>query len=521
MVTKKDVNKLLNKGLTGMEAARLIILDSVEVDHQRKGFLSKTDIQRVRNSFQGTVEIQSFNRWIGVYRLVDFTVKEGQILIMEAVQWLEISIKELEKYRQEAMLRSILMFDLPAIVTEKQYQELNAKQRERKLKELYTLRSVLSLLAEDLASEDLKTAWRAGDEEGSYDELIDYLEEIGSDLYGQAIQQGLQLVRDGKLKPVQLQEKEIKRLKDLEAEADKERAKDYEIEVKTVKARLKPLSDICDRERQLIEASYQAAKAGQSQEILLSLMEKLKDGSWQKEEMERLQDYTYCTGEELYQLGLARQVEDIDKYQPNLDEETMARPLGAVQSDKTAIIQDPEPEDLDERGYYKDSGLEALARLSRYGGLDERKADVPAFIKRMHRQASENIKAFLALQAVIGTIEEILRVKLQEDLDKRYAHLELTVQYYNVLLTKEPPHYLGLPKLKELKIGKLKPTDLSVRYYRERMAMTLGAEWWSEALRTLDLQAEDKDSIAQKASEDWKKASEIVKKEEEDLDDGW
>ena len=35
MVTKKDVNKLLNKGLTGMEAARLIILDSVEVDHLR------------------------------------------------------------------------------------------------------------------------------------------------------------------------------------------------------------------------------------------------------------------------------------------------------------------------------------------------------------------------------------------------------------------------------------------------------------------------------------------------------
>ena len=50
MPTKKDVKRLLKKGLTGKEAARLVIQDSWQVDNFKPGFLSTSDLRAVIDS---------------------------------------------------------------------------------------------------------------------------------------------------------------------------------------------------------------------------------------------------------------------------------------------------------------------------------------------------------------------------------------------------------------------------------------------------------------------------------------
>jgi len=69
---------------------------------------------------------------------------------------------------------------------------------------------------------------------------------------------------------------------------------------------------------------------------------------------------------------------------------------------------------------------------------------------------------------------------------------------YNFFLSQESiPAYLGMPKLAELKIGRLKPTARSLRYYRERMAIALGKEWVREAYKTLSFKPPESGSLAE------------------------
>ena len=509
MVGKRDIKQRLSKGLTGMEVVRLIIEDSVEVDHQREGFLSSADIQRLKNSLVSQADTQDYNKWIRVYQLVDFSVKEASIHALKAEKDLLLAARELERYRLEDRIRSLLCFFVPAIVTQKQYDELKAKQKESSLRLLLTLRLVLSEVAEGLAPEDIKAKWQEGDETGSFEYLLDYLEDAKSELYGQIIQRGIQLIQEGKLRPVQLQAKAIQQLKKLEAEEKKQRAKEKD-HPEEITEEPSVWSAFVKKQKQLTRASYETAKAGQSQDSLISYLEQLKSGSLPEKEAEKLLDYTYCLGEELSQLGLAGW---IDKYNPGLDEETGARPAGMMQSQNVAIIQDPYPDDLDERGYYKDVGLELLSRLSGYRGRKSKtdsETSMPDSIKILHKDASEHIKMLLAIQAVVEAVSQILGVKLTEDLEERYSSIQDTVQYYNGLLTGRrneyigPPYYLGMPKLAGLKVGKLKATAKSVQYYRERMAMALGDEWWQEATKALDLQAEEEGSLAEKFTQELK-----------------
>jgi hypothetical protein len=40
MISKQEIRRLLEAGLSGHEAGRLVLLDSVEVDHGRPGILT-------------------------------------------------------------------------------------------------------------------------------------------------------------------------------------------------------------------------------------------------------------------------------------------------------------------------------------------------------------------------------------------------------------------------------------------------------------------------------------------------
>jgi len=479
MATQADIKRLLSKKLTGLEAAKLILQDNVEVDHGRDGLLSKADIERIKRGLTSPKEIDDYNRWIRVYQLVDYTLKEARITQLEAERMLTRAIGHLRLYHQEAEIRHILWL-LPAIVTEKQYQELKAKQRARLLAEK------ISLLGAAISIED--------EEEDGY--------------LQRALQRLLALIRSGQLRPVLLSDKAIQQLKDLEEEqqAERERSEEHpDLPDEDF------WSDADKREKQILETAYPAGRMLREDE--LSLLEQISSDE-PTAEQDHLLDSIYCSRQELYDAGLQR--DWIDEYKPGLDEETSARPAGMMQSPSLAIIQDPSEYQLDERGWYKDSGTEQLSRLSDYKHMDElfQKSlgrSLPEEIKLLRQQAGERIKVYLAIQAMVEAVSEIIGVQLGEDLEQWTEELQATLGLYNVYAAPlepeneidkrlpsllDPPYYLGLPKLPRLKIGKLKPTASSMAYYRERMAMALGDDWWREGMETLDFQAQEEDSLA-------------------------
>jgi hypothetical protein len=69
---------------------------------------------------------------------------------------------------------------------------------------------------------------------------------------------------------------------------------------------------------------------------------------------------------------------------------------------------------------------------------------------------------------------------------------------------------LGLPEQKPIKIGRMKATMSTIRYFRERMALALGESWWEAPKDNLQLEADEPDTLAQEFTEE---LGEIMEKE--------
>lgn len=140
------IKKLLASGrLTGKEAGRLVVQDSWLVDRNQQGFLSERDIKALKAGLRTQKDIEDYNSYIHAYRLIDFTLKEAHILALELQRDLMIAIRLVEEYRLEDTIRRIQL-TLPAIVTQKQYDEFSSKQRANRLREITTLKEVLGKL---------------------------------------------------------------------------------------------------------------------------------------------------------------------------------------------------------------------------------------------------------------------------------------------------------------------------------------------------------------------------------------
>lgn len=492
MATKADVARLLKAGLTGQEAAKLILQDSWEVDHGRPGFLSQADIQRLKNGLRTQADMQEYNRLIHAYRLVDYTLKDARIVALEAIHSLLLASKELEVYWLEDRLRGIQLIT-PAIVTQRQYEELKAKQRELELARVWPLGGVL----EEVAQQRWPGLW---DEYENSDivELEDFLRQEHPEAFQELLQELISYLKAGQLQPVLLQAAQIAAIQKLEEEINCLRGSHSD----GVGFLTPEFDRLQDQKERLIQASYQAgkARAGQQQARLLQLLEKQAAGYLTEEEADLL-SYTYCSGAELYKLGLNRWV---DEYHPGFDNETGARPAGMVQSLSVAIIQEPRPDEIDERGHYKEPKLlEKVSEYSRHQNLQEHLGmSEEEVLKGLHHNASEYIKSFLAIQATIEAVSDVMGVQFTEDLAEWYQDIQIHAELYNALLEprgqyNKPPHYLGMPKLQRLKIGRLKPTAKSLRYYRERMAIALGDDWLQEAIKTLDFKPSETGSLAE------------------------
>lgn len=75
------------KGLSGLQASRLLLADNVEVDHGRPGILSQEQYERLIEG-EGLASPRDkaiLNTWKYVYRMVDITIREATVKGQEAM----------------------------------------------------------------------------------------------------------------------------------------------------------------------------------------------------------------------------------------------------------------------------------------------------------------------------------------------------------------------------------------------------------------------------------------------------
>lgn len=528
--TAADVRRILEKGkLSGWELGRLVLQDNVEVDHQRPGILSPADIKAVQKRVDSLniKEAADFSKLQNLYRIVTYTIQEGKIQGLEALDMLHSAISLLRRFQVEDEIRKVMMFALPAIVTEKQLADLKAAERAFKLAELKKLRHVLENIVHELSPDEAVKRWNEPEEgETNFlyltDFLADSLRPEDRAIVKEAAERLIQLIREGKIRPVLLPDKAIKKLKKLEQqrddrEADEETGDAPPEEYATVRARLEK-KDLFIRQA-YAEGQAQMTKARLSS--IISILERIADGSflqgWGDEEDDLL-EYAYCTGEEEYRAQVGRWMEFVDTYHGDYEPGSSARADGYVQSlAGVAVLLDPQSHQVDDKGHFIDMATRMLADVSGWAGynkiLKENGDSLPDNVKRLHQAARLKIKGFLSIRMIMEAVSAAVGVDFLEDLEEVEQRLDLAVQVYNdhtqppEQLGKEkhlfsgPAHYLGLPKLKALKIGKLKPTAQSVQYYKERMAIALGEGWYETAIKTVEYET-DEGSLAEEVATD-------------------
>ena len=448
MPTKTDVKRLLSKGLTGKEAGRLVFKDNWLADTGRGGFLSEKDVSSLKAGLKGDKDIKEYNSYIRLYKYVDYTLKELRIVALEAEVLLHITYRILDAYGMHEAFRLAEMY-IPAIVTQKQYEELKAKQRALKLDQVSSLQELISYLSEV----DFEIIVDDDEPEPESESEIDFQND--ERLRG-AVSTLQELLRAGKLHPLKLKKRE----------------------------------DYYDGHKLKIPA--------QPVQEVVEMLDKFLTGELQYGEDDSLR-MTVFRGKNLYELeeleGFIKSW--IEEYTPNWDEETSARPLGRMQSQHVAIIQNPQPSNLDERGYWIEPD---------YLGLDvemDTKRDSESLTIFMNT-IRERIKGFLAVKSVLEAISKVIELDFLEDLKQWEEELHVIVKVINAEIGRLDGKWerLGLPELKPIKMGRMKATASTIRYFRERMALALGDNWWEEPRDNFKLEADEPDTLAQEFSEE-------------------
>jgi len=337
---------------------------------------------------------------------------------------------------------------LPLPVTEKQYQELKAEQKEQKLKRLYCLDQVISERAYYLAPEELKQ-----------DYFAESMEYADPDLYQQAKAEIEAMIQAGQLpEPIKL---------DIQAWSESLRGQEDD------------------------KAEYWPG-----------------DTEWTSEQAETLIQH-YISGEALYKAGLPEWIKEIDTFEAS---RLPARYWIIEEPPPyVAIVQDPDEYNLDERGYFKTNFLMRhwpMASMESKTGAFSQIANfnvktIKDSLKKVlaRRDALEELGHVVGLalqEGIEAAIEDILKPALgrynifavdltpelrkvlkQEDLSEEEA-ARFNKQFEE---SDRTPGFLmamdALMTFQPIRLEKIRPPAREVADMRSWISEQLGEAWWT------------------------------------------
>lgn len=520
-VTRQQVKQILKSHLSGRETAKLILQDAWEKDHEREGFLTDEDIQRLKKGLRVSQDIDAYNSLIELYRIMSFTLQGIRISALETVGILE----QANKLLKDCYLRSILRDERPldpVIMTEKQYEDVKARQRQELLQEIHEFGQALAMRA-------YAEAPREQQKESGYD--FWGLVYDRPDLLSLAVSQYQEQIQSGGLRPVILTEEQIQRVQEIDGQLEEARESwragppdeyrenwldwyrehfpedTFDKDQEQLERELRHAYSKADMDR--LSERYRAKEALQSK----AHQEGLK--AWGQEQAQRLLEglellkahpemvdteehpgldwllsWTYISGQQLYQTGFPEHVQWIDEYKPGLSE---ADPF----ENKVAIILNPSKFDLDEQGHYKTAS--PWERIERYLAvtvaeeqLQEQGSNLTELLQDFTTAARARIRDFLASQAVTEAVSKATDIPFTEDTERDFEHIQNMVKQFNLLAKEQPllPHLPDGLILPEIRIARMRPKQEMIQHLRERVAMALGEDWWRE-LKDIELAFED------------------------------
>jgi len=422
MVTTTAVKRIISKGLTGWQAGKLVLQDTVDSFFGRDSVLTEADMAVIQQIRMAGADVRDYNTFMALcrgfgrgYMLAEWACKDACLQIIFLNQVLE----DTEKRRMVELFESCG----PHVVTRSQYEEIVAAQREKKLAFEFGLGYVIEerfyAIAQPEAKDDpegnptgnpfddAESKSAPGDRfEKSENALTDDEQESCDESGKKAVSQ------INTTQTAQTTQKDSWNDAQPEARAAIEGAGvDIESVADFIAAVPEAYGDLCKQAIDQIRRLHTSGKlavvyAQEDAREVKTLLRRWKKNTLSPEEAMELVDRLYVTGQSLYDCpGLPEWKAFVDKYQRHwFDDDERFRHVYAVLEDCPGVW-------LDRKGYYKGPmrpsewithSTESLLGLSCHDGKEGKSIErVGAELKDRLDTAKQNICMFLAVKAVL------------------------------------------------------------------------------------------------------------------------
>ena len=452
-VTTKAVTRIITKGLTGWEAGKLILQDFIYDYHGRVSVLTEADSEAIRNTPMKGGDIKDYNLFMALCRgfYKGFTMGEWNCTdACLRITYFDRLLQNVNKRRTVELFESCG----PRVVTRKQYEDIVAAQREKKLEFVYSLGYVIEKRFYAIAPPEAETMIdEAGVDIESIEDFVSAVPEAYSELCKQAIDEIHCLYTSGKL-PAVCHKKDMKKVS--------------------------------------------------------PFLAKWKRGQLSEQKALKLVDILYVTGQQLYDCDKLPEWKDyVNKYHQYLfgDEDKRFQYVYAVLEDCPKIR-------IDKQGYYKDrtKPSEWITRSTElYLGLinhdNKAKKSIQSVGSKLRGRldaAEKNIRIFLAIKAILDTAIDAVELDVPGDggiLADANVRLCANIDLYNIRLEElreerkswesaETRLEKALKMLPAIDPEKLRPSPDSLKQLKSKILKNAQGEEWLR-IKVLSLECGD------------------------------
>lgn len=449
-ITPAAVKRIITKGLTGWEAGKLILQDTVDSYLYQEPFLTEADIDTIRSTPMQGADVRDYNMFMALCLGFNFGHIFGEWACVDAglhITYLDGIFRDANKRRVVELYES----SGPRIVTRKQYEDIIAAQKQKKLSFEYSLSYVIEerfyAIAPTEAREEIDDL---GIDIESAEAFASVIPEKYKTVLEQAVDEICSLYATGKL-PAVCQSEDTK-----EAEP---------------------------------------------------LLAKWKKGQLSEQDTMKLVDMLFVTGQQLYDCDELPEWKDYaNSYHQYMfgDEDERFKHVYAILEDYIGIW-------LDDNGYYKgpSKASKFVGRDSEYllGLIDhdnKSKKSIKTVATKLRDKldtAEQNIRMVLAVKAILDAAAEAVELSVPSKggmLPLPYIRVGAFTGMYNLRLEahneKRLPWESGetrldkaLKMLPAIDLEKLKPGPESLKQLKaDILKDTQGNNWLQKKLRLLE-----------------------------------
>lgn len=198
-LTKAAISRLLSKGLTGWEAGRLILQDFIDASYGKPSFLTDGDRADIMRGLTEDRNIRDYNNLVALGREIERGFMACKIACQDTcldISLLNSMVRDANKKNTVELFMSLK----PHMVTAKQYQDITAAQREKKLAFEYSLGYVIEERFYAIAPAGVRDEIEElGLDIESAESFAAAVSDKYADLYKQPVMEIHKLHREGKL----------------------------------------------------------------------------------------------------------------------------------------------------------------------------------------------------------------------------------------------------------------------------------------------------------------------------------